>query len=325
MNILITGGAGYIGSHVVKQLLEETKHKVIIIDNLSTGNLKTLETLLKIRKFDFCDIDLNDDYVNDIIKKHQIDVVMHFAASIVVPESIENPIKYYFNNTANTTKLIKFAKDNNVKKFIFSSTAATYAETNTKELISEDFEQKPINPYGYSKLMSEQILRESGLSYVIFRYFNVAGADIKNRIGQSFPNATHLIKAACECITGKRDKMFVFGSDFNTNDGTGVRDYIHVEDLAAAHILAIDYEKSNIFNVGYGNGFSVLEVIKTIEEISNKKINYEIKERRIGDAEQVVSNNSKIKKELKWIPKYNDLNIICKTALEWEKQLTKNS
>jgi UDP-glucose 4-epimerase len=336
MNILITGGAGYIGSHVAKQLLENTKHKILILDNLSTGSKKTLKTLSSIREFKFIKLDLKKfKKVDKVLQKNKIDTIIHFAASIVVPESVENPLKYYINNTVNTTNLIKCATKNDIKKFIFSSTAAVYGEPEDMptEGIDENYATKPINPYGMSKLMSERVLQDTAFSnsdfkFVIFRYFNVAGADINYngevlipRIGQSFPNTTHLIKIASECATGKRDKMYIFGDDFATNDGTGVRDYIHVDDLASAHIKAIDYledNQSDIFNLGYGKGFSVKEVIETMKKVTEVEFEVEVSSRRAGDPEMLIANSSKVKSKMDWTPKYDNLELICKSAYEWE-------
>ena len=324
-NILITGGAGYIGSHVAKQLLETTNHSITILDNLSTGNTKTLDTLREIRDFKFIKLDLKEfDSVNDVLKINNIDTIIHFAASIVVPESVENPLKYYMNNTVNTTNLINKAIDNNVSKFIFSSTAATYGEPSVIPAtgIDESYETKPINPYGMSKLMSEQVVQDAAkahptFKFVIFRYFNVAGADInyeekklKPRMGQSFPNATHLIKIASECATKKREKMAIFGDDFDTKDGTGVRDYIHVDDLANAHIKAIQYlqtNESDIFNAGYGKGYSVKEVIDTMKDITKVDFQVDITSRRAGDPGALISDNRKIKTKMNWKPQYEDL------------------
>ena len=338
MNILITGGAGYIGSHVVKQLLEETDYKITIVDNLSTGSIKTVETLRDIAKLsnkdnnlDFIESDLsNFSLIEGIIKAKKFDAVIHFAASIIVPESVKNPIKYYMNNTVNTTNLIKLCIENNVNKFIFSSTAAVYGEPDEIP-VKETTPTKPINPYGMSKLMSENVLKDCGLAYlefkyVILRYFNVAGADIKIRIGQRFPNATHLIKVAAETAVGKREKMYIFGTDYPTKDGTCIRDYIHVDDLAEAHIKALEYlndNNSDVFNCGYGYGYSVLEVINTMKEVSGVDFKVEITGRREGDPAILIADNSKIKEKMKWQPKYNDLKLICKTALEWEKKLLK--
>lgn len=334
--ILITGGAGYIGSHVAKKLLENTQHEVIIIDNLSTGSYHAIETLSSIRQFKFFQTDLCDfNQIEYILGYYQIDVIMHFAASIVVPESIENPLKYYLNNTANTTNLFNSAVSHGVNRFIFSSTAAVYGAP--KEIpstgVSEQFAENPINPYGWSKLMSERVLRDVGqahkhIKYVILRYFNVAGADIfyKNdmltpRIGQAFPNATHLIKVASECAVGKRNQMAIFGEDYETADGTCVRDYIHVDDLAQAHIQAIDYlqnNASNVFNVGYGRGYSVREVIQTMKRVTSVDFKVEKQARRPGDPPVLISNSEKIKNKMQWEPKYNDLALICDSAYKWE-------
>jgi len=337
VNILITGGAGYIGSHVVKQLLETTDYNITILDDLSTGSKKTLETLRAIRNFKFIELDLKEfDKIADVLNTNNFDNIFHFAASTVVPESVTNPIKYYMNNTVNTTNLIKCAVDSKVKKFIFSSTAAVYGEPMEllKNGISEEYQTNPINPYGMSKLMSERIIQDTALAhkdfkFVIFRYFNVAGADINYvgntltpRIGQSFLNATHLIKVASECATEKRETMAIFGNDFNTSDGTGVRDYIHVDDLASAHILAIEYLKkhhSDIFNIGYSKGFSVREVVKTMKKVTGTNFKVETQERRVGDLANLISDNTKIKTKMNWIAQYDDLDLICKSAFEWEK------
>ncbi len=339
MNILITGAAGYIGSHVAKQLLESTKYEITILDNLSTGSIDTLNKLKEIRDFKFIELDLNEfDKVNEILKENKIDTILHFAASIVVPESVANPLKYYMNNTVNTTNLIKCAVENSVKKFIFSSTAAVYGEpTNLPQNgVDETFLTNPINPYGMSKLMSERVIQDTAnvnpdFKYVIFRYFNVAGADINYdenklnpRIGQSFQNATHLIKIASECATNKREKMAIFGEDFPTSDGTGVRDYIHVDDLANAHVKAISFLDNNprdIFNVGYGKGYSVKEVIETMKKVTNRDFQVDVTSRRLGDPAALISNNTKIKTKMNWIPKYDDLDLICKSAFEWENKM----
>ncbi|MDT8339223.1 MAG: UDP-glucose 4-epimerase GalE [Sulfurimonas sp.] len=338
MNILVTGGAGYIGSHVVKQLLETTSYTIVVLDNLSTGSHQTLDSLGKVRDFKFIELDLKEfDSVNMILKENNIDTILHFAASIVVPESVENPLKYYLNNTVNTTNLINCAVENKVNKFIFSSTAAVYGEPTYLPLngVDEEFLTKPINPYGMSKLMSEKVLEDtakacSDFKYIIFRYFNVAGADVnyedeqlKPRIGQSFPNATHLIKIASECACGKREKMAIFGNDFNTKDGTGVRDYIHVDDLANAHIKAMEYLENNssdVFNIGYGQGYSVKEVIETMQTVTSVKFTVNSAPRRAGDPAALISDNTKIKTKMNWKPKYNNLELICKSSFEWEKR-----
>lgn len=337
MNILITGGAGYIGSHVAKQLLETTDHSITILDNLSTGNTSTLDTLREIRNFTFIQLDLNEfDKVAEVLHVNKIDTIMHFAASIVVPESVANPLKYYINNTLNTTQLIHSAIKNGITKFIFSSTAAVYGEPQVmpERGIDEAFETKPINPYGMSKLMSEHVIKDaakanSAFKYIIFRYFNVAGADIHYentkllpRIGQSFPNATHLIKIASECAVGKREKMALFGTDYPTHDGTCVRDYIHVDDLAAAHVKAINYldeNESDVFNIGYGKGYSVKEVIETMKNLTCKEFQVDTAPRRAGDPAALISDNRKIISKMQWTPEYNNLQLICQSAYEWEK------
>lgn len=350
LNILIAGGAGYIGSHVVKQLLETTAHNITILDNLSTGSTKTLDTLKTMRDFTFIELDLKEfNKVADVLNTNNFDTIIHFAASIVVPESVENPLKYYMNNTVNTTNLIKCATDAKVKRFIFSSTAAVYGEPSEipENGIDEKYPTFPINPYGMSKLMSERVIQDTATAnkdfkFVIFRYFNVAGADIHYgtdalasaenaevsqltpRIGQSFPNATHLIKIAAECARGKREKMAIVGDDFNTPDGTGVRDYIHVDDLASAHIKAIDYlleNDSDIFNAGYGKGYSVKEVIETMKKITGTNFLVDNAPRRAGDPAVLISNNTNIKAKMNWIPKYEDLALICQSAFEWEKNI----
>jgi len=333
--ILITGGAGYIGSHVVKELLRQNQ-ELIIVDNLSTGSQRTLDELSKIKSFEFIQEDLkNFDAIEKIFKTYNIHTVIHFAASIVVPESIEDPLKYYMNNTVNTTNLVKCAVLHGVEKFIFSSTAAVYGEpTNMPQNgIDEEFETHPINPYGMSKLMSENVIRDVAkanerFKYVIFRYFNVAGADIhynekhlQPRIGQSFPNATHLIKIASEAASAKREKIYVFGDDYPTSDGTCIRDYIHVDDLANAHILAIDYldnNESDTFNCGYGQGSSVKEVIETMKKVTQNDFTVINAPRRAGDPSALIANNSKIKTKMHWKPKYDDLELICESAYMWE-------
>jgi len=338
MKILITGGAGYIASHVLKHLLEKSNHEIIVLDNLTTGHQSTIDTLKKIRFFKFVKMDLKEfSRIDRLFEDYHFDVVMHFAASIIVPESVSNPLKYYMNNTLNTTNLIQSAIKNDVKQFIFSSTAAVYGEpTNLqKNGIDEDYPTNPINPYGMSKLMSERILQDcakahTSFKYIIFRYFNVAGADIyyKNnilspRIGQSSPNATHLIKVASECATYKRAKMEIFGSDYDTKDGSGVRDYIHVDDLAQAHIQAIEYlneNSSDIFNIGYGKGYSVKEVIAAMEEVAKTKFDVRQGKRRLGDPAILIANNQKITNKMKWKPQYDDLNLICESVFRWESK-----
>ena len=326
MKILVTGGAGYIGSHVVKQLGEETNHEIIVLDNLVTGFKES------ILYGEFINADLsNYALIEEIIKKGNYDAVIHFAASLVVPESVENPLKYYLNNTANTANLIKQCVKYGVNKFIFSSTAAVYGEPSPELIpVTEETPTSPINPYGSSKLMSETVLKDtafafSDFNYIALRYFNVAGASLDGSIGQSTKNATLLIKVAAETALGKREKMYIFGDDYPTEDGTCIRDYIHVEDLASAHIRALEYleegKEGGVFNCGYGHGFSVKEVLETMKKVSGVDFPVEIKERRAGDPAILISDNSKIRKVMNWIPKYDDLELICKTGLEWEKKI----
>ncbi len=346
LHILVTGGAGYIGSHVVKQIIENTDHDITIIDNLSTGHNQTILTLKMMaaestNSIEFIEADLADfAKIESIFAANDFDALIHFAASIVVPESVENPLKYYMNNTVNTTNITKLCNDYNVGKMIFSSTAAVYGEPDSENIpVTENCPLHPINPYGWSKRMSEQVIQDSAAAndafkYVIFRYFNVAGADIDNRIGQSFPNATHLIKVAAQTVTGQREKMAIFGEDYETEDGTCIRDYIHVDDLAFAHVMALEYlaeNESDIFNVGYGQGYSVKEVISTMKEVSGVDFRVDQETKRAGDPALLISDNSKIraaweslkeselKKRHPKLFQYDSLELICKTALDWEK------
>jgi len=322
--ILVTGGAGYIGSHVVK-LLGERGEKVVVLDDLSTGNPEAvIHGELVIGKTG--DMEL----VNKIIAENKIDTVMHFAAHTIVPESVENPLKYYANNTCSTRNLLQACQDNNVSNFIFSSTAATYGVPDESiSACSEELSTAPINAYGSSKLMSEAMLRDlsaaSNLKHVILRYFNVAGSDPDGRIGQSTKNATLLIKVAVEVVVGKREQLYVYGTDYPTNDGTGVRDYIHVSDLAAAHLSALDYLRndgeSTLLNCGYGHGFSVREVIDAVERVSGQTLNVIEKPRRAGDPPSLIAAVDKIHQTLDWAPKFAELDKIVSTSLEWERKL----
>lgn len=328
MNILVTGGAGYIGSHVVKALLEENKHEITIIDNFAKGSEKAIDALRKISEFEFIQTDLeNISKIEEIFATHKFDAVIHFAAYIEVFESTQKPLKYYLNNTANAMNLIALCEKYGVGKFIFSSTAATYGEPETSQ-VTEQSLQNPINPYGKSKLMTEWVLKDAALAnpnfkYAILRYFNVAGASSDGLLGQNYPNATHLIKVATQTILGKREKMVIFGDDYDTKDGSCIRDYIHIEDLASAHLSVLRYlqnNDSNIFNVGYGTGFSVKEVVAAAKEVSGVDFKVEIGARREGDPACLIANSDKLKTLTDWKPVKNDLKLIIKSALEWEKK-----
>jgi UDP-glucose 4-epimerase len=318
--ILVTGGAGYIGSHVVRQLGESGK-QVLILDTLSTG-FKEAVIHGKLIVGDTGDRAL----VSRLLSEYNIKTVMHFAAHTIVPESIAYPLKYYANNTCSTRNLLECCAQANIKHFIFSSTAAVYGIPSTP-LASEDTLTAPINPYGTSKLMSEWMLRDlsaaGDLRYVSLRYFNVAGSDPRGRIGQSTRNATLLIKVACEAAVGKRASVTIFGTDYPTPDGTGIRDYIHVEDLADAHIKALDYLEqggaSSILNCGYGHGYSVREVLSVVERVSGQALNILEHDRRPGDPPILIAAADRIQKVLGWKPRYDDLDLIVKTSLDWEK------
>jgi UDP-glucose 4-epimerase len=320
--ILVTGGAGYIGSHVVRQLGEQGQH-LVVLDNLSTG-FKTSVLYGELILGNTGDREL----VNNILREYNIKSVIHFAAHIVVPESVSDPLKYYGNNTCNTRNLLQCCADAGVDHFIFSSTAAVYGIPQSSQA-SEDMQLAPINPYGTSKLMSEWMLRDlasvNKLRYVILRYFNVAGADPASRIGQSTRDATHLIKVASEAAVGSRDHVAIFGTDYPTRDGTCIRDYIHIEDLADAHIKALGYlqnkGKSTILNCGYGHGYSVREVLAAVERVSGKQLDIREQGRREGDPPELVANAAQIRNTLGWHPRFDDLNFIVKTALAWEQKL----
>jgi UDP-glucose 4-epimerase len=322
MSILVTGGAGYIGSHVVRQLRERNEN-VVVLDNLSTGFRSAVLGTTLIAG------DTGDrELVSRILREHRVETVMHFAAHTIVPESVSNPLKYYGNNTCSTRTLLQCCQDANVKHFVFSSTAAVYGIPSSGAA-AEDSPTAPINPYGMSKLMSEWMLRDLGLAsamrYVVLRYFNVAGSDPGGRIGQSTINGTLLTKVACEVAVGKRERLYIFGTDYDTPDGTGVRDYIHVEDLADAHVKALDYLRKDgssvTLNCGYGHGYSVREVISTVDRVNGKPIKTEEKPRRAGDAPSLVAKADRIRATLGWTPRYDDLETIVRSQLQWERRL----
>lgn len=321
--ILVTGGAGYIGSHTVNALVE-SGFDVVIVDDLSTG----FECLIH-PKAHFYDANiLNTENLINILIKENIKGVIHFAAKTIVPESIIKPIEYYKCNTMGVLSLLEACKTANVKNLVFSSTAAVYGNASL-DLISESTNVSPINPYGFSKYFSEKIIQDSeiefGLKSVVLRYFNVAGASESLKLGQCTKNASHLIKIASEVACGKKESISITGVDYPTHDGTGVRDYIHVEDLADIHILAIKYlladEPSNLFNCGYGHGASVREVIEMVKKISG--VNFKVVEanRRPGDGAQLVADSSKLRRVLGWIPKKDSLEIICNSSYLFEKSL----
>lgn len=322
--ILVTGGAGYIGSHVVKALGKKG-YDIIVYDNLSTGNRDAVKSGKLIEG------DLEDlNKLAKLFETQKFDGVMHFAGSIIVPESVEKPVEYYKNNTLNSLNLIELCTKYKVNSFVFSSTAAVYGMPTT-QTVTEQTNKSPINPYGQSKLMTENMLSDtskaiSNFNYVALRYFNVSGADLDLEIGQAFPGATHLIKVNCEAAAGKRDKTYIFGTDYETADGTGIRDYIHIVDLANAHVLALEYlfdkKTSNVFNCGYGHGYSVREIVTEVKKVTGVDFPVEEAPRRAGDPAILVADSSKIQNELGWKPEHDDLNVIIKTAYEWEKSQT---
>ncbi|MEZ5710524.1 MAG: UDP-glucose 4-epimerase GalE [Blastomonas sp.] len=322
--VLVTGGAGYIGSHAVLAL-RDAGWPVLVIDNLVTGFRWAVPD-----EVPFAEGDIGDGaLVGDLIRRHDIGAIMHFAGSVVVPESVENPLKYYHNNTANSRALIAAAIAGNVRHFIFSSTAATYGIPD-KSPVDEETPRRPINPYGMSKLMTEYMLADVAaahdFNYCALRYFNVAGADPQGRTGQSTAGATHLIKVAVEAALGKRDHVAIFGTDYATPDGTGVRDYIHVSDLAAAHVLALDAliadpATSHVMNCGYGRGFSVLDVLDTVDRVTNGKVRRIMQGRRAGDPDALISANDRIRATLPWQPRHDELETMVRHALQWERLL----
>ena len=322
LKVLVTGGAGYIGSHVAHLLIDKG-HSVVIIDNLTTGNKRLVP---KKAKLYICDI-ANKLKVSKIINENKFDVVMHFAGLIRVDESIKKPRKYIIHNYEKSKIFFQICFQNKLNKLIFSSSAAVYGNVKYKALESD--KKKPLNPYALSKLKIENfIIRQSKIkpiSYMILRYFNVAGADKRLRTGLLSKYSTHLVKNACKVAVGKKDKLIINGDDYDTMDGTTIRDYIHVSDLAEIHYLCakslIKDNKSNIFNCGYGKGFSVKEVVKSLNSILSYEITVKIGKKRPGDSKKVIANTNKLFKYLSWVPKYNNLKLILKSSLNWEKKI----
>ena len=324
-HVLVTGGAGYIGSHVVWALLD-AGHRVTVVDNLTTGFRWAVPPAATFYEIDILDRAL----VSDLILKHEIGAIMHFAGSVIVPESVTDPLKYYRNNTMGAEGLLECAVSNGVRHFVFSSTAAVYGDS-AHIPVTEDAIAQPLNPYGASKLMTESMLRDvaaaHSFNFCALRYFNVAGADPLGRTGQSTASATHLIKIAVEAALGKRGEVVVFGDDYPTADGTGVRDYIHVTDLAHAHLAALERlvaepTRSLTLNCGYGRGHSVLAVLDAIDRVAGTRIPRRIAPRRAGDPPALVADNSRILATLKWAPRYDDLDTIVSHALAWERKLS---
>jgi UDP-glucose 4-epimerase len=320
--ILVTGGAGYIGSHVARQLAERGE-RVIVLDNLSSGFREAvLDAELVVGEV------ADRALVDRLLGEHAIDTVMHFAAHTVVPESVRDPLKYYGNNTCATRSLLAACSAAQVRHFVFSSTAAVYGVP-ASGIAAEETPTQPINPYGWSKLMSETMLRDlssaTALRHVILRYFNVAGCDPGGRIGQSTPNATLLIKVACEHAVGKRSQLGIFGTDYPTPDGTGIRDYIHVEDLARAHLGALDHLRNDgeslTLNCGYGRGYSVREVIDAVARVSGAKLDVVEYPRRAGDPPMLIARSDRLQQRLGWKPQHDDLDFIVRSALAWERRL----
>jgi UDP-glucose 4-epimerase len=323
-NVLVTGGAGYIGSHAVLAL-KDAGWSPVVIDNLVTGFRWAIPDDVPFIQGDVAD----EKLVTESIRSHNIGAILHFAGSVVVPESVDNPLKYYRNNTAASRSLIDSAITADVKHMIFSSTAATYGIPESSP-VREDMPTIPINPYGTSKLMTEMMLRDVAaahdFNYCALRYFNVAGADPEGRSGQSTAGATHLIKIAAEAALGKRPSVSVFGTDYDTQDGTGVRDYIHVADLAAAHVIALDAliadpSRSHTLNCGYGHGYSVMQVLDAVDRVTNNKLVRHMEDRRAGDPDALISDNRFIVERFGWKPRYDDLDTIVKHALNWERHL----
>ena len=320
--VLVTGGAGYIGSHVAIALVE-AGWRVVVVDDLSTGRRELVPAAAAFVQGDAGDYSL----LRDVLASHRCRAVLHFAGSIVVPESVADPLRYYANNFASSLRLVEACRDAGVKAFVFSSTAAVYGEPE-RIPVAEGAPTRPLNPYGHSKLMVEQMLRDvdhaHGLRHVALRYFNVAGADPEGRSGQATPKATHLIKVACEVAVGKRAGMEIFGTDYATADGTAVRDYIHVTDLADAHVRALEHlfqgGESLTLNCGYGHGFSVREVLQMVGRVAGRSIPAKEAPRRAGDSPALIADPAALKKRFAWQPRHDNLEQIVATALAWERR-----
>lgn len=342
--LLLTGASGYIGSHTAYAFLKNTNYNLVIVDDLSTGFIENITYLQECfgDRLTFIQSNINDlQAMRTLLLTYQFEALIHFAASLIVGESVLKPLQYYINNTINTTHLVNLCVECNVNNFIFSSTAAVYGEPDISLIpIDENAPLLPINPYGASKMMSERVLSDTAkvienFNYVALRYFNVAGASMDNTqellsqhkgLGQRSKNATHLIKVACECACGKRESMGIFGTDYPTKDGTCIRDYIHIDDLANAHLEALKYlqqtGQSNVFNVGYSQGYSVKEVIEIVKEVSGVDFKVIAESRRSGDPIELSAKNEKILSLTHWRPKYNDLKGIITSAYQWEKALS---
>jgi UDP-glucose 4-epimerase len=323
MTVLVTGGAGYIGSHMVRALVDAAE-RVVVIDNLSTGFSNFLPESVPLFIGDAAD----EDLVEGVINSHRIESIIHFAGSVVVPESMRDPLAYYRNNTMTTRSLLNVAVKCNIKRFIFSSTAAVYGNPDQVP-VPETAPTRPMSPYGSSKLMTEIMLHDvataHGMNYVVLRYFNVAGADPLVRIGPATVGATHLLKIAVEAATGQRAKIDVFGTDYPTPDGSCIRDFIHVSDLAQAHRAALSYLRnggcSTTLNCGYGRGYSVLETIEAVRRVSRRNFAVQYSARRPGDIMTMVADTRRIRSTLDWAPQYDDLESIAAHALAWEEKL----
>lgn len=327
INILVTGGAGYIGSHTSRQLIE-AGYSVTVVDNLYSGHRWAVPD-----EATFIEGDVGDHpLMESVLKERKINAVVHFAGHIVVPESVSDPLKYYSNNALNSGRLIAACQEAGVEHFVFSSTAATYGAPQVIS-IDEQVRTEPINPYGRTKLITEWMLEDiahaanrSPFRYIALRYFNVAGASLDTTLGQATAEATHLIKVACEAATGQRESITIFGTDYETDDGTCIRDYIHVEDLAGAHLNALTWllkgGNSQVLNCGYGHGYSVREVIETVKAVSG--VDFEVVEgsRRAGDPPELIADSSRIRERLGWTPNLDNLEIICRTAWKWEQKLS---